>query len=177
MSLLLTLSARLRSPRARSALAPRALQGRALGRGRAAQDAPRRGRCRRNGTRGVPLPGALVARGARPGARSQRLRPSGLLPSAGKGPPVLGRGPGGPSRSARSRAAVSPGSRFPESRECAPRSCVARSGRSNPRSVLEPRGGSWRLLLSWERERKGPRGWSRVTWEEGGRQELEVPWK
>lgn len=45
---------------------------------------------------------------------------------------VWGGGPGSPSRSARSRAAVSPSSRFPESRECAPRSCVAGRGGAAP---------------------------------------------
>lgn len=45
-----------------------------------------------DGTRGVPRLRALVARGARPGALSQRLRPGGLLPSAGKGPAVFGEG-------------------------------------------------------------------------------------
>lgn len=141
MSLLLTLSARLRSPRARSALAPRALQGVLSGPGAGgAQDAPRRGRCRRNGTRGVPLPGALVARGARPGARSQRLRPGGLLPSAGKGPPVFGEGvlavPHAP-RGLALRFLRVPGSRRAGSVRPGP---VWPVGAEQPRSVLEPRG-------------------------------------
>ena len=85
-----------------------------------------------DGTRGMPRLRTLVARGARPGARSQRLRPAVSSPLRGRGRLVLGGGPGSPSRSVRSRAAVSPSSRLRESRECAPRSCVAGRGGAAP---------------------------------------------
>ena len=47
-----------------------------------------------DGTRGMPSLRALVARGARPGARSQRLRPAVSSPLRGRGRLFLGGGPG-----------------------------------------------------------------------------------
>lgn len=162
--LLLTLSARLRSPRARSALAPRALQGVPLA-GAAARRmlSPRRW-CRRNGTPRRPSSRALVARGACPGACPSGLRPAASSRAEG-GRLCLGRVPGSPSRPRGLALRFLRSSRFPESRECAP---LARAGQ-RAGSARSP---AWEVSVYCSAgkgsERTGEDG-AGVTWEEGNR--------